>query len=298
MQERRTVQAAPLANSRDKLPVECRLRVLLSIPARLGGERAQPLLEQLRRELVEEVHVARGDALVPAARPSAGDHDEPLGEARRELHGPPQEREPVEELVAHLSVPGTREHRAALLAKPRHGLSGCLDAFRRLPCWRGGAVASGEPTSETRGRACRTWQQGSRSLDRRHCSGRGGLVQPIRPDERLEKPPATVFVGRVQRRRKEHDVLLERVGDDEVPVPCCDVLEVKRPLLGSTKLVREDGVHGPSQNRALDLCARVDSYDCARVVDRVEVVSAPVQVERILPAARPDRDGIVFERHV
>src|SRR5581483_11100140 len=104
---------------------------------------------------------------------------------------------------------------------------------------------------------------------------------------------AAVVAAPAQRLLQLVEVLVERPTDVEVPV--LEVVEVQRALLRLAELVREDGVHRPPDDGALDLGARVDPDDGGGVVDRVEVVVPRLALQRLLAEPRPDRGLRIVE---
>ena len=127
---------------------------------------------------------------------------------------------------------------------------------------------------------------------------RGGDVEPERPNEAQEEPlVARVVVVVTQRAFKQYRVLGERLRDVEVAEALGhQVREMQGVELGAAKLVRQDRVDRPVDDRRLDLGARVDPDHGGGVKDRVEVVVARLLVERLLPAPRPDADPRLVER--
>jgi len=127
----------------------------------------------------------------------------------------------------------------------------------------------------------------------RHEARRSRLIDPLRPYERLDEPPASLGrLLRVANRRFEMRSVLRHIGGDmeQSAVDGLQMPEVQRAFLGLAELRGQQRVDTAADDRALDLRARVHADDGGAVMNRVEVLGARVGVYRVAGRARPDRD--------
>ena len=263
--------------------------------------RDQRGVEHGRARLRLALDAARPDAGVPRQARRASVDNELLAQAGRAGLSPGEERQPVEEL-AHL-VPEPRPGGDLLggreLAHP--GAEGPGEGGRarahgsRAPRRPRGQRCQSQPHDRPRGRApvrC-GGRQCRRRLELLDDLRRGGDVEPERPNEAQKEPlVARVVVVVTQRAFQQYRVLGERLRDVEVAEALGhQVREMEGVELGAAKLVRQDRVDRPVDDRRLDLGAGVDPDHGGGVKDRVEVVVARLHVERLLPAPRPDADA-------
>src|SRR5262245_40174436 len=101
MQQIAVAEVQRLAHQLDDVPIELRHRPRLRPASRAALVALLP--EQLRRVVVEQVDVAAADIAIPVAAASARDDHDALRIDASVRGGPPQKRNPVEQLEPDLA---------------------------------------------------------------------------------------------------------------------------------------------------------------------------------------------------
>ena len=262
------------------------------------------LLRGLVRDQPLEVDLPRSDAGVPAGPGCTADDEQPLLQARVHPLESAQERDPVEQLLDLAPDHGPATTGAPVRCRARlrtmrisSAVGVCFAArvSSRRSAVRPSNQANGASATRTAGANTgpRSRAGAGELPSRSISSATRPLAERSRPSGRTNRlqealvPPVVAFAA--QRRLQLLGVLVEGARDvQQAELVRLQVVEVERPLLSLLELVGEDRVHGPADDRALDLRGRVDPDDRVRVVERVEVVVARRLVVRRLAEPRPD----------